>query len=90
MKMKILMVSKLLASTNTLVIASYTLFSLSTIYLLFLASFNYVNVWILISLLIFLMHHYLTLRLQGCLKLFKMQIALLILQGIFFIAIIML
>ena len=143
MKMKILMVSKLLASTNTLVIASYTIFSLSTIYLLFLASFNYVNVWILISLLICLMHHYLsfrvkfdaellsylstqihnhdiensldtltqqldqsliefklmnknkagrdwTLRLQGCLKLFKMQIALLILQCIFFIAIIML
>ena len=143
MKMKILMVSKLLASTDTLIIASYILFSLSTIYLLFIASFNYVKAWILISLLICLIHHYVsfrikfdaellsylstqihkhdiensldiltqqldqsliefklmnknkagrdwTLRLQGCLKLFKMQIALLILQCIFFIAIIML
>lgn len=143
MKMKILMVSKLLASTDTLIIASYILFSLSTIYLLFIASFNYVNAWILISLLICLIHHYVsfrikfdaellsylstqihkhdienlldiltqqldqsliefklmnknkagrdwTLRLQGCLKLFKMQIALLILQCIFFITIIML
>ena len=64
MKMKILMVSKLLASTDTLIIASYILFSLSTIYLLFLASFNYTNVWILISLLICLMHHYLSFRVK--------------------------
>ena len=64
MKMKILILSKLLASTNTLVIASYILFSLSSIYLLFLATFNYVNVWILISLLMCLMHHYLSFRVK--------------------------
>lgn len=143
MKMKLMVLSKLLSSTNMFLLSGYILFSLSTLSFLFLASFEYKNICILSSLFICIMHHYVsfrvkfdaellahlsaqihenhveislksltkqldqslvdlglmnkskmgriwTLRFKGCLKLFKIQIALLILQCVLFITLIML
>lgn len=143
MKMTFLVLSKLLSSTHVFLLSGYILLSLSTLYLLFIASFEYQNIGILISVLLCVIHHYVsfrvrfdaelldhlssqidvndadnsldsltqqldqslvdlglmnkskmgrnwTLRFKGCLKLFKIQIALLTVQCIFFIALVML